>query len=145
MDTKNSLQINSGLAIPISELRFQFSRSSGAGGQNVNRVETRVELSFDIEKSRSLSDSQKQQINEALHPFIDKEGILHLESQETRSQFQNREIVLLRFAELLRQALRPRKKRKPTRPTKASKEKRLKTKKERQQAKERRRKVTSEW
>lgn len=141
---RNSLQINDNLAIPMAELRFRTSRSSGAGGQNVNRVETRVELLFDLESSPSLSPEQKQRIHAVLYSHIDSEGILHLESQETRSQLQNRERVIDRFVELVRQALRPVKKRRPTKPTRASQEKRLHAKKQRTQKKEGRRRWESD-
>ncbi len=144
MQMKNTLQINASLFIPIAELRFRTSRSSGAGGQNVNRVETRVELVFDLARSPSLSFEQKQRIREVLYSFIDTDGILHLESQETRSQLQNRERVIARFVELLRQALRPIKKRKPTKPTRTSQEKRLRAKKERTEKKEGRRRFETD-
>ncbi|MBI1742010.1 aminoacyl-tRNA hydrolase [Candidatus Acetothermia bacterium] len=145
MNTENSIYINETLSIPISELEFQFSRSSGPGGQNVNRTSTQVELYFDIVHSPSLSNEQKQRVLEVLRSHIDKDGVLHLTSQETRSQVRNRELVIERFAELLRQALRPRIKRKPTKPTKAANEERLKEKKQRKQSKQGRRKVISDW
>ncbi len=145
MTMRRSLQINASLAIPISELCFRTSRSSGAGGQNVNRVETRVELVFDIEKSQRLSAEQKERVLHALRSYIDKEGVLHLESQETRSQLQNRELVIERFVRLLHQALKPIKKRRPTKPPPTSKEERLEEKKRRKHAKESRQKVTSDW
>jgi len=145
MNTENSIYINETLSIPISELEFQFSRSSGPGGQNVNRTSTQVELYFDLLHSPSFSSEQKQRVLEALRSHIDKDGILHLTCQETRSQVRNRELVIARFSELLHQALRPRKKRKPTRPTKAAKEARLKEKKQRKKTKEGRRKTISDW
>lgn len=145
MNTENSIYINETLLIPVSELEFQFSRSSGPGGQNVNRTSTQVELYFDVVQSSSLSSEQKQRVLEALRSHIDKDGVLHLTSQETRSQVRNRELVIARFTELLRQALRPRKKRKPTKPTKAAKEERLKEKKQRKKTKQGRQKVISDW
>ncbi|MBI3659098.1 aminoacyl-tRNA hydrolase [Candidatus Acetothermia bacterium] len=145
MSTENSIHINETLSIPISELEFQFSRSSGPGGQNVNRTSTQVELYFDLVHSPRLSSEQKQRVLEELGSHIDKDGVLHLTSQETRSQVRNRELVIARFSELLHQALRPRKKRKPTKPTKAAKEERLKEKKQRKQSKQGRRKVISDW
>ena len=145
MNTENSIHINETLSISLSELEFQFSRSSGPGGQNVNRTSTQVELYFDLVHSPSLSSAQKQRVLEALRSHIDKDGVLHLTSQETRSQVRNRELVIARFAELLRQALRPRKKRKPTKPTKAAREERLREKKQRKQTKERRRRAISDW
>jgi ribosome-associated protein len=142
---RKSLRINENLSIPISELRFRTSRSGGAGGQNVNRVETKVELLFDVEKSPSLSAEHKQRVFQVLRSHMDREGVLHLESQETRSQLQNRELVIERFIRLLHQALKPIKKRRPTKPPSASKEERLEEKKRRKHAKKSRQKVTSDW
>ena len=138
------LQINDELRIPLSEVQFQFSRSSGPGGQNVNRTATRVELIFDVLHSPSLSDTLRAQILAALKSHIDQQGILRLVSQRTRSQWRNRQDVTARFSELLRWALRPRKKRKPTRPPRASKERRLTQKRRRSEAKRTRQRVRTD-
>ena len=135
------LQINDELRIPVSDVQFQFSRSSGPGGQNVNRTATRVELIFDVVRSPSLSAAQRAQILRALKSHIDNEGLLHLVSQLTRSQWRNRQDATARLQELLRWALRPRKKRKPTRPPRASKERRLTQKRRRSEAKRTRQRV----
>jgi ribosome-associated protein len=125
----NSIQVTQQLAIPLSEISFRSSRSGGPGGQNVNKVESRVELMFDINSSTSLSEQQRTKILTALKNKIDSNGILHLTSQKSRSQWENKETVLSEFARLLRIAIKPSKRRIRTRPSKAVKEKRLKEKK----------------
>ncbi|OGF57696.1 MAG: hypothetical protein A2Z21_05480 [Candidatus Fraserbacteria bacterium RBG_16_55_9] len=144
MKDDTSLRINEDLAIPLSELRFQFSRSSGPGGQNVNRTSTRVELIFDVAHSPSLSEAQRTQISKALESHMDKEGLLHLVSQQTRSQWRNREDVIRRFQVLVQRALLPRKKRRPTRPTRASRERTLTKKRRKGETKRTRRRVHTE-
>jgi ribosome-associated protein len=138
------LPINDSLAIPLEELRFQFSRSSGPGGQNVNRTATRVEVLFDVARSPSLSDEERIQILAELKSHVDRDGVLHLVSQRSRSQWRNRENVIDRFQELLRWALRARKRRKPTRPTRTSKERRLSQKRRRSEAKRARQRVRTD-
>jgi ribosome-associated protein len=137
----STIRINSRTEIPISELRFRFSRSGGKGGQNVNKVETKVELLFDIRNSTVLTASQKEIIIERLPSYTDHAGIIHLEVQESRSQWQNQGIAIRRLAELLLKALRPMKKRVKTKLSKAGKEKRLQQKKHRSEIK-RMRKLT---
>jgi ribosome-associated protein len=130
--------------IPLDELRFHFVRSSGPGGQHVNKASTQVELSFDVVNSPSLSDEQKARVLEKLASYIDKEGVLHLASQATRSQLQNRLDVIARFQGLIEAALRVPKKRRPTRPSAAARERRLRSKRERGQVKQSRRKIDGE-
>lgn len=113
----------------IKELKFKTSRSGGAGGQHVNKVSSKVELIFDIENSKHLSDEEKQLVSTKLSNRIDNEGLLHLQCDETRSQLKNKEIVIERFNGLLKKALTPIKKRKPTKPSKSSIKKRLDAKK----------------
>lgn len=134
------LQITNEVTIPWAELRFRFSRSGGPGGQHVNRVETRVELLFDVLRSMGLTNSQKGRILDRLKGYIDKDGILHLVSRSTRSQSRNREEVIGRFCMLLAEALRPRKRRRPTRPGRAARERRLASKRQRSERKRQRRK-----
>ena len=117
--------------IPMSELSFRFARSSGPGGQHVNRSATQVELLFDVANSPSLDETQRQRVLTNLKSRIDQEGILHLVSQETRSQLRNREEVVERFRELMRDALHVPKSRRPTRPSRAVRERRLEKKRRR--------------
>ena len=110
------------------EVRFQASRSSGAGGQHVNKVNTRVELRFDVAGSGVLSDEQKQLLQEKLFHRITKEGVLIIVSEKSRSQYRNKENCLEKFRELIHGAFIPPKKRLPTRPGYSAKRKRLETK-----------------
>lgn len=112
-----------------SELKFRTSRSSGPGGQSVNKVSTKVELLFDIRSSRVLSEPQKKILFEKLKHRINAAGILYLTSEETRSQFRNKELTVAKFLQLLEESFQPVTERKPTKPKIASKEKRLKSKK----------------
>ena len=128
---ENALVINEAVRIPPSELHYQFVRSSGPGGQHVNRSATQVELTFDLAHSPSLTDEQKARARAACKSYVDKEGVLHLASQTFRSQLQNRLDVTARFVELMRRALRVPQKRRPTRPTAGSKERRLESKRRR--------------
>jgi len=131
--------INSHLIISSSEIAYRTTRSSGPGGQHVNKTETQVELSFDVARSPSLTEAQRQRILGQLKNLVDQDGVLHLTAQSERSQLRNREIVTARFQAVLAAALRVPKKRRPTKPTAASKTKRLESKKRRGQAKQLRR------
>ena len=144
MADDESLRISSKVTIPRSELRFRFSRSSGPGGQHVQKSSTRVELLFDVASSPSLTDEQRARVVERLSGYVDSAGLLHLVAQSERSQWRNREEVVERFQALMRKALRPRKRRRSTRPTTASKEKRLRKKRLRSETKRRRGKVRVE-
>ncbi len=130
-----SLAILPGIIIQLSELEFRTSRSGGPGGQNVNKVESKVELLFDAANSPSLTDTQRSRLMERLQRRIDASGVLHLSSQVSRSQLENREIVVEEFVRLVRAALKPHKKRLKTRPSRASKEERLKKKRIRSEKK----------
>lgn len=122
-----------------NELKFSASRSSGPGGQHVNKVNTKVTLSWDIANSEVLEDDQKQLLLQKLKSRITKEGVLILSSQDNKSQLRNKQEVTGKLEELLSKAFHVKRKRKPSRPTKASVEKRLDQKK-RQSEKKRRRK-----
>ena len=112
-----------------TELKFRTSRSSGPGGQSVNKVNTKVELLFDVWNSIVLSFYQKEIIAVKLSNRINTDGIFSMSSDETRSQLKNKELVVSRFIQLLNEALAPIKKRKATKRSKASVEKRLRNKK----------------
>ncbi len=137
----NTLSITDRLAIPLAEFDFRYSRSSGPGGQHVNRTDTRVELLFDVANSPSLTDDQRAHIRARLAGYIDNDGVLHLFSSVTRSQLENRADVIARFRLLLAAALRPRKHRVATRPSAGARDRRLREKRARGQAKQWRRQV----
>ncbi len=137
----STVRVTDTVSIPMSELQFRFARSSGPGGQHVNRSATQAELLFDVANSPSLNETQRQRVLRKLRSRIDKEGVLHLVSQETRSQLRNREEVVERFQELMREALHVPKRRLPTRPTRAARERRLEEKRRRSEAKRERRPV----
>jgi ribosome-associated protein len=132
------VQITDQLSIPKEELKFTSSRSSGPGGQHVNKVSTRVTLRFDLANSASLTPKQKQRILIRLATRISKQGVLRVVSQKTRSQAANKEAALERFVVLLQQALRKPPQRKPTTTSSAAKQKRLDEKKHRGQMKRKR-------
>jgi len=119
------------LRIPGSELLIEFSRSTGPGGQHVNKVETRVTICFDIDSSTVLNGHQRGLLKERLRSRINKDGILRVSCEESRSQAGNRELVRTRFVEVLRQALKSQKKRIPTKATRASQRRRMDQKKKR--------------
>jgi ribosome-associated protein len=136
---RSEIHIGSRLSIPISEIRFSFARSGGKGGQNVNKVETKVELLFDVTGSPSLTTEQKDMILRRLRSRINSGGELRITGQSSRSQWKNREETIAKFGELLLRALTPEKKRVKTRVSRAQKQKRLNDKKRRSEVKKWRR------
>ncbi|MDP2541529.1 aminoacyl-tRNA hydrolase [Tenacibaculum discolor] len=124
----------------LKELNFKAVRSSGAGGQHVNKVSSKVELSFTIEDSLGLSDKEKALLLKNLTNRLSKDHTLILSSQESRSQHRNKELVTERFFNLLAQALVVPKVRKATKPKKAAIAKRLDAKKQQAEKKENRKK-----
>lgn len=113
----------------LNEVKFSASKSSGPGGQNVNKVNSRVELRFAIQTSNYIGETEKNLLFSKLKNRINAEGEIVLFAQSERSQLRNKELVILRFFELIEKALTPVKKRKKTKPSKASKLKRLESKK----------------
>jgi len=134
----NSLTVNESVSIPRSELDVRVSRSSGAGGQHVNKTSSRVEIFWNIPGSRALSEDQKTRILVKLASRLTTEGSVRVVASDMRSQSRNRDLAEERLAELVRRALLVPKKRKATRPSLASKEARLESKK-RQSSKKRER------
>ena len=128
-----------GLRIPRDELEFRATRAGGPGGQNVNKVASRIELLWDFAVSPSLDDVLKHRIATKLARRLDADGRLRIVASEERSQLRNREAAEERLIEILRTALAVRKRRKPTRPTAASKERRLEQKRQRSDIKRQRR------
>ena len=121
--------------IPDEELSFTTSRSGGPGGQNVNKLETRVTVRFDVARSPSLTEEQRQRLLEQLATRITREGVLHVTSQKHRTQAENREAAVARLRELTAEALREEIPRKATRVPKAARRRRLEQKKRRGQRK----------
>lgn len=119
------------LEIPEDELRYQAVRSSGPGGQHVNKSSTKIELRWNIQASQALTDTQRTRLLEKLASRLDSEGDLRLTCDESRSQLRNREIVRKRLQRIIDEALHVPKKRKKTKATLGSKRRRLEGKRER--------------
>lgn len=112
-----------------TEVKFKTSRSGGKGGQNVNKVSTKVELNLDIQNSLILTEKQKEVLSLKLAARINNDGILQIVAQKERSQLKNKKAVLAKFKELIEKAFFIQKKRRPTKVPRSVKEKRLKDKK----------------
>jgi ribosome-associated protein len=128
-----SIRVHRGLAIPLGEIRLRTSRSSGPGGQHAQKTETRVEATFDVDASATLTDAQKARIQRKAGPVV------RAVAQDERSQWRNRELALERLASALRDALHTERRRRPTAPTAGSKERRLGEKRVRSRTKRLRR------
>jgi len=113
------------VAIPLEEIGFRYSRSSGPGGQHAQKTETRVEALFDVDASETLSDTQKARLRRRVGPVV------RTVSQDERSRTRNRELALDRLAMAIRAGLRVERKRRPTKPTTAARQRRLDEKKRR--------------
>ena len=142
MDDDRGLTVEGGPSIPLAELTFKATRSGGPGGQHVNTSATRVELTWNVGASPSLSDEQRSRILARLANRIDDRGVLRVVESRSRSQHRNREVAADRLARLIAGALRERKRRRPTKPPRASKEARLREKRRRAEVKDRRGRVT---
>jgi ribosome-associated protein len=130
---RESIRVTRSVSMPLSEIAFRYSRSSGPGGQHAQKSETRVEALFDVEASSSLTDRQK-------HRVVRKAGpVLRAIAQDERSQARNRELAVERVADALREALRVERRRVPTKPSKAAVARRLEQKRRRSDTKRLRR------
>jgi ribosome-associated protein len=118
-DGVGTVRISASLAIPLSELQFRFSPSGGPGGQNANKVNTRVELRFDVAGSPSLGPRQRARLIDRLGPEV------RLVADDERSQLRNRQLAVQRFRARMADALHIEKPRRPTRPSRGAKERRL--------------------
>jgi ribosome-associated protein len=136
---KNLLRVNESLSIPRSELDVRVSRSSGAGGQHVNKTSSRVEIFWNIRGSTALDDDQRKRLLQKLVSRLTTEGSIRVVASDMRSQSRNRELAEDRLAETVRRALLIPKKRRPTKPTRAAKEARLESKKRQSHKKRERR------
>jgi ribosome-associated protein len=123
--------VSGGERIPDREIQVRTSRSGGPGGQNVNKVETRVEVLWNLDESPGFRDAERDRVRAVLGKRVGPDGTIRVVSQRHRSQSRNREAAVERLRELVREALRPRKKRRSTGPTAASREARLEAKRRR--------------
>ena len=134
------LKITKTLVIPSNEIKWRFSRSSGPGGQNVNKIESRVEIIFNLEDSKVLNDYQKEILKRNLKNKLVNNS-LRLAVQEHRNQLLNRQLALMKFSSIIKNVLnKPFKLRKSTQPTKSSQKKRVEVKKKRGELKKSRQK-----
>jgi ribosome-associated protein len=127
--TAGGLAVNESVAIPRGELDVRVSRSSGAGGQHVNKTSSRVEIFWNIPASRAVSEEERARLLDKLGSKLTAEGSIRVVASDMRSQSRNRDLAEERLAELVRRALKVPRKRRPTKPTRASREARLEEKK----------------
>ncbi len=137
-------QITPAIAIPPAEIEEEFIRSSGAGGQNVNKVSTAVQLRFDVFKSPSLPEEVRERLIRLAGKRISGEGVLTIKAQSFRTQERNRQDALERFLELVRVAAQKPVARRPTKPTRASQQRRLEAKRLQSHVKQLRRSVPNQ-
>jgi len=128
-----SIRVTRSVVLPLSEVLFRYSRSSGPGGQHAQKTETRVEAVFDVESSNALTSAQKRRVVAKAGPVI------RAVAQDERSRLRNRELAVERLVDQLRRALRVERKRVPTRPSAAARERRLEQKRRRSRTKRLRR------
>ncbi len=139
MPATGDLYVSASLSIPRAELQVRASRAGGPGGQHVNTSSTRIEVSWNVGRSRALTEAQRQRLGRALRSRLSADGTLRVVAAERRSQAQNREAAERRLATVVRRALAVPKKRRPSRPTRASVERRLEEKRRRSERKRQRR------
>ena len=133
-----NLRINANLEIPASEIQWRFSRSSGAGGQNVNKTDSRAEIVFNVSESKTLTPYQKHKISIQNEVKLIN-GSICIAVQEKRTQYQNRKLAIIKLTSTLRKLLKPTpKKRRETMPTRSSQRKRIESKKKRSEVKKNR-------
>ena len=135
MHDTDVIVINKSLAVPEAELQFRFSTGGGPGGQHVNKTATRVTLLFDVANSPSLDEETRVRLLDRLSPRLDRRGLLHIDVQDSRSQWQNRMTAIARFIKVMADALEEHPERRPTRPTRRSREERLDEKRRRSEVK----------
>ncbi len=138
------IRITHTISIDEGEIEFDFVRSSGPGGQNVNKVATAAQLRFNVAATQSLSDEVKQRLAKLAGRRMTDDGVLIIDARRYRTQSKNRDDAMDRFTELIRTAAVRPKVRRPTRPTRASKERRLKGKKQRSETKRLRGRVSDQ-
>ncbi len=132
-------------AIPESEMRLEFTRSSGPGGQNVNKVSSKAQLHWSVGRSGTFTDTQKALIRAYAGKLLNKHDDIVLSAESERSQLQNKEEVIRRLLELVARALAPKKKRTPTKVSRAQKRKRVEQKRIVGERKKLRKSMRGEW
>lgn len=137
----SELEVEGGLRIPLREFSFSYARSSGPGGQNVNKVNTKVQLRWDVTHSPSLSEAVRQRFLDSFGSRVTNDGELVLSSTRYRDQARNQEDCLEKLRQMLASVARPPKTRRKTKPTRGSVRRRLESKKRKSEKKEGRRRV----
>ena len=123
------ISIGNSITIPLSEIEIAFTRSSGPGGQHVNKTSTQAEITFDLAHSPSIPEQDRVWLSTRLESKLDSNGVLRVTSQEYRSQLRNKTAAMEKLESMLTEALKRPKKRKKTKPSAATKQKRLASKK----------------
>ena len=143
IDTGDGLRVNESVVIPRAELEIRASRSSGAGGQHVNKTSSRIEISWNIARSGAVTDEQRARLLQKLSSRLSEDGAIRVVASDTRSQLRNREAAEQRLAETIAKALVVPRKRTPTKRPRAANEARLVEKKKHSERKrERKRPIT---